>query len=200
MSLGPGTSELTPTLVDPPRMPARIDTVRRQFDRRAAQFERHDAIVREVGRRLIDRLQFIRLDPRRVVDHRAVPAELGRPRAIAVVIDALERCARLPDAYVWGSAYVLDALCTVGVAQGDARSAQWIGRLQATAARTGLLQSTGVDTAAALTAGYNLAFLVGTVFALIATLLAALLLRHDRDADADGEARPAALEEARNEA
>jgi len=68
MSLGPGTSELTPTLVDPPRMPARIDTVRRQFDCRAARFAEHELIVREVGRRLIERLQFIRLDPRRIVD------------------------------------------------------------------------------------------------------------------------------------
>ncbi len=68
MSLGPGTSELTPTIVDPPRMAARIDTVRRQFDRRAARFARHDFIVREVGRRLIERLQVIRLDARRVVD------------------------------------------------------------------------------------------------------------------------------------
>ena len=68
MSLGPGTSELTPTVVDPPRMPARIDTVRRQFDRRAARFGRHEFIVREVGRRLIERLQFIRLDPQYIVD------------------------------------------------------------------------------------------------------------------------------------
>jgi malonyl-CoA O-methyltransferase len=68
MSLGPGTSELTPTIVDPPRVPARIDTVRRQFDRRAARFGQHDFIVREVGRRLIERLQVIRLDPRRIVD------------------------------------------------------------------------------------------------------------------------------------
>lgn len=68
MSLGPGTSELTPTLVDPPRMPARVDTVRRQFDRRAARFAQHDAIVREVGRRLIERLDLIRLDPKRIVD------------------------------------------------------------------------------------------------------------------------------------
>lgn len=68
MSLGPGTSELTPTLVDPPHMPARIDTVRRQFDRRARRFAQHEFIVREVGRRLIDRLQVIRLEPRRIVD------------------------------------------------------------------------------------------------------------------------------------
>ena len=68
MSLGPGTSELTPTVVDPPRMPARIDTVRRQFDHRAARFAQHDFIVREVGRRLIERLQVIRLDARRIAD------------------------------------------------------------------------------------------------------------------------------------
>jgi len=68
MSLGPGTSELTPTIVDPPRMPARIDTVRRQFDRRADRFAQHEFIVREVGRRLMERLQYIRLSPRRVVD------------------------------------------------------------------------------------------------------------------------------------
>jgi len=68
MSLGPGTSELTPTIVDPPRMPARIDTVRRQFDRRAARFAQHEFIVREVGQRLIERLQVIRLAPRRIVD------------------------------------------------------------------------------------------------------------------------------------
>jgi len=68
MSLGPGTSELTPTIVDPPRMAARIDTVRRQFDRRAARFAQHDFIVREVGRRLAERLQVIRLDARLIVD------------------------------------------------------------------------------------------------------------------------------------
>jgi len=49
-------------------MPARIDTVRRQFDRRAARFAQHDAIVREVGRRLLERLDVIRLAPRAIVD------------------------------------------------------------------------------------------------------------------------------------
>jgi malonyl-CoA O-methyltransferase len=68
MSLGPGTAELTPTIVDPPRLPARVDTVRRQFDRRAARFAQHEFIVREVGRRLIERLQMIRVDPRRIAD------------------------------------------------------------------------------------------------------------------------------------
>ena len=68
MPLGPGTSELTPTVVDPPRMPARVDIVRRQFTHRAARFQRHDAIVREVGRRLLERLDVMRLDPRLIAD------------------------------------------------------------------------------------------------------------------------------------
>jgi len=68
MPLGPGTSELTPTMIDPPRAPVRIDTVRQQFDRRAADFSTHDVLVREVGRRLIERLAVIKLAPARVLD------------------------------------------------------------------------------------------------------------------------------------
>jgi malonyl-CoA O-methyltransferase len=68
MALGPGTSELTPTIVDPPRIPARVATVRRQFDRRAARFAERDFLVREIGRRTLERLDVIRLTPKRVVD------------------------------------------------------------------------------------------------------------------------------------
>jgi malonyl-CoA O-methyltransferase len=49
-------------------MPAHSETVRRQFDRRAARFARHDALVREVGRRMLERLDYIRLAPNRIVD------------------------------------------------------------------------------------------------------------------------------------
>lgn len=68
MALGPGSSELTPTIVDPPRVPARTATVRLQFDRRAASFAQRDFLVREVGRRLVERLDVIRLAPKRIVD------------------------------------------------------------------------------------------------------------------------------------
>jgi malonyl-CoA O-methyltransferase len=68
MALGPGTSELTPTIVDPPRIPARTATVRRQFDRRAATFAQRDFLVREVERRMFERLSVIRLAPKRIVD------------------------------------------------------------------------------------------------------------------------------------
>lgn len=68
MSLGPGTSELTPALVDAPLVPARIETVRRQFDRRVQRLRAHDALVREVGRRLIERLDDARVAPQRIAD------------------------------------------------------------------------------------------------------------------------------------
>ena len=79
MSLGPGTSELTPTMLDPPRMPARVDTVRAQFDRIAPRFGAHDAVLREVERRLIERLEMIRLAPARIVD---VGCGAGHSRAL----------------------------------------------------------------------------------------------------------------------
>jgi malonyl-CoA O-methyltransferase len=68
MSLGPGTSELTPSIVDPPRMPARVATVAQQFGHRAARFGAHDAVLREVERRLVERLNVIRITPARIVD------------------------------------------------------------------------------------------------------------------------------------
>ncbi|HUN91504.1 MAG TPA: methyltransferase domain-containing protein [Burkholderiaceae bacterium] len=68
MPLGPGTSALTPSIVDPPRIPARIETVRGQFQRRAGRLEAHDAILREVGRRLRERLAIIRIDPQWILD------------------------------------------------------------------------------------------------------------------------------------
>lgn len=68
MALGPGTSTLTPTMLTPPRVPARSQTVRRQFDARAARFARHDALVRVVEQRLIERLDVIRVQPQSVVD------------------------------------------------------------------------------------------------------------------------------------
>jgi len=68
MPLGPGTSELTPTMVAPPRIPARVATVRRQFDARARHFGKRAALPREVARRLIERLQYIKLTPLRILD------------------------------------------------------------------------------------------------------------------------------------
>jgi len=48
--------------------PASSETVRRQFDRRAARFVDAAVLVREVGRRLCERLDVIRTDARTVLD------------------------------------------------------------------------------------------------------------------------------------
>jgi malonyl-CoA O-methyltransferase len=77
MPLGPGTSELTPTIVAPPRLPARIETVARQFDQRAERLAVRDVLLREVEQRLLSRLEYIRLDPRQILD---VGCGLGRAR------------------------------------------------------------------------------------------------------------------------
>ncbi len=68
MALGPGTSEITPSLIDPPRIPARIETVRRQFNQRARRVLAHDFLLQEIGERLFARLDLMKLDPQRVAD------------------------------------------------------------------------------------------------------------------------------------
>ncbi len=52
----------------PERVDASIATVARQFDRRAANFGRHDALVREVADRMFERLAFIRHPAQVVLD------------------------------------------------------------------------------------------------------------------------------------
>ena len=78
MPLGPGTSELTPTIVAPPRVPACTETVARQFDQRVGRIAARDLLLREVEQRLLSRLEYIRLDPRQILD---VGCGLGRSRA-----------------------------------------------------------------------------------------------------------------------
>ncbi|MCX8005595.1 MAG: methyltransferase domain-containing protein [Burkholderiaceae bacterium] len=48
--------------------PWRVQTVRRQFDRRAAVLRDSGLLLREVERRLLERLDYVRLAPRRILD------------------------------------------------------------------------------------------------------------------------------------
>jgi malonyl-CoA O-methyltransferase len=50
------------------RGPVRIATVRRQFDARAARFSEHAELPREIRRRMLERLDYIRIVPVRVLD------------------------------------------------------------------------------------------------------------------------------------
>ena len=58
--------------------------------------------------------------------------------AMAILLDTLQRCGRLPDAYVWGGAYALDAACTVAIERGDDRAAAWADRLLVISAGAGM--------------------------------------------------------------
>lgn len=64
----PAPADLQPSYDTDARVPLDVATVARQFDRRAARFGRFDAIVREIERRMIDRLAYIRIEPKRVLD------------------------------------------------------------------------------------------------------------------------------------
>jgi tetratricopeptide (TPR) repeat protein len=64
------------------------------------------------------------------------------PRAIEILRDAVSRCVRLPDGYLWGKAYALDALCTVGVANHLPQTPAWVDELMDLAARTGMRELT----------------------------------------------------------
>lgn len=59
-------------------------------------------------------------------------------RSEEILLNTLGRCARLPDAYLWGKAYVLEALCRIGIARRSALMHQRVGELMDIAARTGM--------------------------------------------------------------
>jgi malonyl-CoA O-methyltransferase len=60
------------------RLAARVETVARQFDHRCGRLGSHDALLRESARRMLDRLDYIRLAPQRILD---IGCGLGRSRA-----------------------------------------------------------------------------------------------------------------------
>jgi malonyl-CoA O-methyltransferase len=77
MPLAPGEADIAPTHVAKARAPMRWQTVRRQFDQRAHRLGPHDFLLREVSTRLIDRFDYIRLTPARMLD---VGCGAGRSR------------------------------------------------------------------------------------------------------------------------
>jgi DNA-binding SARP family transcriptional activator len=59
-------------------------------------------------------------------------------QAEALLLSTLSRCARLPDIYLWGKAYVLESLCLLGLARGNAQTHKWVEELMDIAARSGM--------------------------------------------------------------
>ncbi|MEO8024059.1 BTAD domain-containing putative transcriptional regulator [Polaromonas sp.] len=67
----------------------------------------------------------------------------GEPqRALEILVDAVERCLVLPDAYLWGKGHALDALCDLAVTQARSQASAWINELQNLAARSGMRELT----------------------------------------------------------
>ena len=52
--------------------------------------------------------------------------------------DAVRRCRRLPDSWLWVDAYALEALCRVAVDHSAPSSSRWIAELEILAAKAGL--------------------------------------------------------------
>ncbi|MDB5816850.1 MAG: tetratricopeptide repeat family protein, partial [Rhizobacter sp.] len=59
-------------------------------------------------------------------------------KALSILVDTLERCMRLPDAYAWAGAYVLDSLCEVAIERADPKARDWVDRLMLIASRAGM--------------------------------------------------------------
>ena len=67
----------------------------------------------------------------------------GQPqRAAEILISCIERCVRLPDAYLWGKGYALDTLCGLAVAQAMPQALAWTSELHKLAARSGMRELT----------------------------------------------------------
>ena len=62
--------------------------------------------------------------------------------AVEILLDAIARCVRVPDAYLWGKGYALDALCGLAVAHAMPQAPAWIDELQRLAARSGMRELT----------------------------------------------------------
>jgi len=120
--MSPSPTE-TPDTRAAERAPVRVATVARQFDRRVSRLAVRDVLLREIGERLVARLDYIRAAPRRVLD---VGCGLGRMRAALL--------ARYPQAE-WTGIELSEVLARAGLreqqrAQGLARwwraAPQWI--------------------------------------------------------------------------
>lgn len=60
------------------------------------------------------------------------------PRAQTLLLDALRRCVRLPDSYLWAKVYALDALTDLAVAQRMPGAAGWLDELMNCASNAGM--------------------------------------------------------------
>jgi len=115
----------------PQTLAAELDLQRGRVDRAAEQFEHAFALGCQLGDACWESLA-----GRGVA---LVAAARGEPdRARTLFIDALQRCARVPDSYAWGRVYTLEALCALAVAQAWPDAGAWVSQLLELAQRSGM--------------------------------------------------------------
>ena len=105
-----------------------------------------------------------------------------RPSGLARLDDARTRCVRLPDAYLWIQAYVLEALCRVAVTSGSKDAGRWVDDLGSLAARTGMREFVAMS--------YLYRFRLGDSDALTAAAIIAADVQNPalaRELETDGE-------------
>lgn len=62
------------------------------------------------------------------------------PGAVEWLDDARTRCVRIPDAYLWISAYCLDALCETAIGHRVDGAQRWASELENLSSRTGMTE------------------------------------------------------------
>lgn len=115
----------------PESLAAELDLLRGNVDRAAEQFERAFALGCQLGDPCWEGLAGRGLA--RVASARGQTA-----RARELLLDALRRCTRVSDAYLWGRVYTLDALCALEVAQGSAEARACVDDMLELAQRCGM--------------------------------------------------------------
>lgn len=115
----------------PQSLAADLDLQRGRVEAAAEQFEQAFALGCQLGDACWEGLAGRGLA--RVAERRDEPE-----RAHELLLDALRRCARVPDSYLWGRVYALDALCALEVRHGWPQARTRVDEMLGLAQRSGM--------------------------------------------------------------
>ena len=117
----------------PQSLAAELELTLGHVDRASEQFEQAFALGCQIGDPCWEGLAGRGLA--RVAHRRGHPEQ-----ARELLLDALARCVRVADAYLWGRVYALDALCDLEVAQGWPGARARVDEMLGLAQRSGMLE------------------------------------------------------------
>ncbi|HTN50483.1 MAG TPA: BTAD domain-containing putative transcriptional regulator [Burkholderiaceae bacterium] len=110
---------------------AELDLLQGRLERAAERFEQAFALACQLGDPCWEGVSGRGLG--------CVAAARGQnDRAADILEDAVRRNGRLPDAYQWGRAYALEALCRCAVAKGQPRASAFVDQLMTMAGKAGM--------------------------------------------------------------